>query len=106
MISREKLAAGQEAMRRRHPRKLPGRPAIPIPALVVAHLAEEGYTTARIANILGVHPRTLKRRFGESLRRGRAAKRASLKVMLMRRVAAGDRAALLLAARKYLKYDS
>lgn len=83
-----------------------GRPQLPLSGKAVTALAQVGYCNAAIAKAFECSPRTLTRRFGKELERGRAIMSVTLKVDLWRRaVIEDDSKALLMLARKRLKYD-
>jgi len=105
MKKHNSLAAGQDAMRNKNPPRTRGRAALVIDPRLVTRLAAEGYNTAQIARFIGCHPRTLQRRVRAALRRGQALWSVPAKLAIMEEARAGNRSALLLLGRKYLKYD-
>ncbi len=87
------------------PRPGRGRPRLQIDGVAVHRLAAIGLSDMEIAEALGCSAKTLRRRFRDQLRLGRARISGSIKIELVRRALyEDDRRALLLLAKR-LNWD-
>ncbi len=92
-------------MREAAPKPHRGRPRLRIDQGAVRQLASVGFSDHEIAATVGCSAKTLRRRFAEPLRLGRARLSGSTKIELVRRALyEDDRRALLLLAKR-LKWD-
>lgn len=79
-----------------------GRPTRPLDLAMIQKLAQFGLTVSEIAEVVGVSERTLHRRSGVALRRGRARLNISLRRLQLRAARRGSVPMLIWLGKVYL----
>jgi hypothetical protein len=79
-----------------------GRPLLPIDKKLVEGLASNGCTNEEIATLVGCSCNTIERRFGGTLRKGRASLKMSLRRQQVEIAKAGNTTMLIWLGKQYL----